>query len=355
MGRYAQLVSAALAEVAPHQVIVYSVRLGLPRGLAEKVPERFRAALHHCWVMLAALARRSQVTADVVHLVDGSHGYLLWLLPRPSVVTVHDVIPLLQMRGILGGPSPSLLGRRVVSMASRGLARADWMIVDSQNTARDVAEQVGLAGERVQVVPLAPVSAFTDGPPWSPAPPGRTPFVLHVGSDTFYKNRGTVIDVFGRLKASRSIRLVMVGPGPSPAIAERVERQGLSADVEWLRDIDDQALAELYQNAALLLFPSLYEGFGWPVLEAMSVGCPVVCSDILSDLTGDGALVAPALDDGALATACATILDDAAFGRDLSARARKRAASFSRARLGRALVACYQAASRGMRGDAHPR
>lgn len=348
MSRYAALLSAALAEAAPGRIDARHVRLGLPRGLLRRVPAPLRSMVHHLWAVTAAVTRGRQAPADVVHLVDGSHAYLLWLLPRPRVATVHDLIPLLQMRGTLGGRPPSRLARRLIAASVRALGSADGIVADSRATAEDLKRHASVEEGRVEVVPLAPVAAFTDGPPWAPSSAEATRAILHVGNDAFYKNREGVIRVFARIKPSRRLRLIMVGPPPDGGLKRLIAQYALSPDIEWRQDVTDGALADLYRRAALLLFPSAYEGFGWPVLEAMAMGCPVVCSEALTDLAGDGALVAPASDDAALAAACASILDDAALAVDLSQRARERASVFTRVRLGTALIGCYEAA-RGRR------
>jgi glycosyltransferase involved in cell wall biosynthesis len=347
MSRYAGLVSSALLEAAAGRVTARNVSVGMPQGLSAKVPARLRAMVHHGWVLISVLVRRSQlVAADVVHLADGSHGYLLRLLPRPCVATVHDIIPVLQMRGLLGGRPPSRLARRLIAATLRSLGSADRILADSAATAQDLKRHASVDQERVQVLPLAPVAAFTDSPPWTLPSSDGVRLVLHVGNDAFYKNREAVVRVFARLKQARRLRLVMVGPHPDEALQRVIAEHALSSEIEWRQAVADADLAELYRQAALLLFPSRYEGFGWPVLEAMAVGCPIACSEALASLAGDGAVVAPAADDAAFALACESILDDPVFATALSERARRRASVFSRGRLGSGLVECYLATAR---------
>ena len=118
------------------------------------------------------------------------------------------------------------------------------------------------------------------------------------------------------------------------------------AGVHFAGPADDAALHDLYRRAALFLFPSLYEGYGMPVLEAMAAGCPVVCSTApaLVEVAGEAALAAPATDPEALAAACRSLLADEALRRRQIERGRARAAGFDVASLGRSLLKCYEQA-----------
>ena len=346
MARYGDLVAGALRDSAePVQVSV--VDLGMPAGIATVVPARARIWAHHAWVMLSARRRLSQVTADIVHFIDGSHAYVVARLPRrPTVATAHDVIPLLQSLGRLPGPRPSWIGRRVMHSALEGLRRVDRILADSHQTARDLREHAAIEPGRIVALPPAV-------PPWASRPPSSTtelpggfhvaPFLLHVGNDAFYKNRPGVLRVFARVRSGKSVRLKMVGPPPSGELKRLARKLGVSGDVDFLVAVDDEQLFALYRQARLLLFPSLYEGFGWPPLEAMAAGCPVVCSDAASlpEVVGDAALTCAADDEETMAAHAQHILEDASLARSLVERGREQAARFSLERFAQGLFAAY--------------
>ena len=297
---------------------------------------------HHFWRMRHARRALANHPSDLYHWLDGSMAaFIPPALRGRSVATVHDLIPLLQRRGELPGkpswPAAWLIGRGVAAL--RACAA---LCADSAATQADLARLAGIAG-RVAVVPV-PLRSL---PPPRPAavaglPPGAR-FILHVGHNAAYKNRAGVVDVFARLGDVPDLHLVLVGPPPAP---EWRARAAALAHVHFAGPVDDAALHDLYRRAALFLFPSLYEGYGMPVLEAMAAGCPVVCSTApaLVEVAGEAALAAPASDPAALAAACRSLLADEALRRRLIERGRARAAGFDVASLGRSLLKCYEQA-----------
>jgi glycosyltransferase involved in cell wall biosynthesis len=297
---------------------------------------------HHWWRLRNARRVLAEHPADLYHWLDGSMAaFIPPALRGRSLATVHDLIPLLQGRGELPGkpswPAAWLIRRGVEAL--RGCAA---LCADSAATRADLARLAGIA-DRVAVIPV-PLRPL---PPPRPAavaglPPGAR-FILHVGHNAAYKNRAGTVDVFARLRDVPDLHLVLVGPPPSPELRAAAARL---AHVHFAGPVDDAALHELYRRAALFLFPSLYEGYGMPVLEAMAAGCPVVCSatPALVEVAGEAALCAPATDPDALAAACRSLLADDALRRRLVERGRARAAGFDVASLGRSLLKCYEQA-----------
>jgi glycosyltransferase involved in cell wall biosynthesis len=243
---------------------------------------------------LTLLGRR----ADLVHVIDpGNCVYLPLTCHRRSIVTVHDLIPYLAAVGQLEGFRPSPTGRLLMARILRRLARVDRIVCVSHATRRDLLELSDVDPERVMVIhnavfqPMAPASsearrAFRV----RYGIPPEAPVVLHVGHN-FYKNRSVVIDAVARVRRERpDTCLVLVG-ALEPPLAAQADRLGLTETLHVLPHVGREDMAALYTTASVLLFPSLYEGFGFPVLEAQMCGTPVVCSNAgaLPEVAGPGA------------------------------------------------------------------
>lgn len=297
---------------------------------------------HHLWRLRNARRVLAAHPADLYHVLDGS---MAAFIPPPlrgrSLVTVHDLIPLLQWRGELPG-RPSLPAAGLIRCGIRALRGCAGWCADSRATRADLARLAGI-GAGVEVVPVAlrplPPPTFVSIAGLDPA----ARFILHVGNNAAYKNRLGVLDVFSRLADFADLHLVLAGPPPS---AELRAAAGRLNRVHFAGPVDDAQLHALYGRAAAFLFPSLYEGYGMPVLEAMAAGCPVVCSSApaLVEVAGDAARIASASDPGALASRCRDLLSDEALRREMAERGRARAALFDVASMGRSLMKWYEQA-----------
>lgn len=235
--------------------------------------------------------------ADIVHVVDpGNCVYLPLTRHRRSIVTVHDMIPYLAAAGRLEGFRPSPTGRLLMASILRRLAKADRIVCVSHATRRDLLALSEVEPSRVTVIHNA---VFQPMSPASPEAcltfrachgiPLNAPLMLHVGRN-FYKNRPLVIEVFARVRAERpETRLVLVG-ALEPPLAAQLGRLGIESAVHVLDHVPRAEMSALYTTAAVLLFPSLYEGFGFPVLEAQLCGTRVVCSTAgsLPEVASDG-------------------------------------------------------------------
>jgi glycosyltransferase involved in cell wall biosynthesis len=135
----------------------------------------------------------------------------------------------------------------------------------------------------------------------------------------------------------------MLGPSPTASLLHLIDQLQLQGRVEFAGPVNDQELIVHYQTATLLLFPSLYEGFGWPPLEAMACGCPVVCSmeGSLGEVVGNAALTARANDEQGLADLCLRVMRDPDMASRLRALGRDHVRQFTVERMGRQLLAAY--------------
>lgn len=196
---------------------------------------------------------------------------------------------------------------------ARLYARADVVICVSETARRDLEELYAVPRERTRLIyhGIAPAREETaveggDAPP----------YVLYVGSRSAYKNFPALLSAFAATQAAREMRLVVAGGGTwtSPEHAD-IKKLGLSGRIMLLPRADDTTLARLYRGATLLVYPSLYEGFGLPPLEAMSAGCPVLVSrtSSLPEVCGDAAHYFDPAADGSLSRELDRLLADPAL------------------------------------------
>ncbi len=245
-----------------------------------------------------------------------------FLAPGRTLTVVHD---LAFERFPAAYATPERLYLRLTTRwAAR---RCPLLLTVSEATAGDLVEIYGVDRARIRVVPpgIAP-------PPRVSANPARLrrlgvekPYVLHVGRIEARKNQEAAAAAVARV---RGLRLVCAGPVIDPEAAERLRRQGAIV----LGRVDQPDLEQLFRAARALVFPSLYEGFGFPIAEAMARGVPVVAvrTSSLPEVGGDAALYASSpLDVPGLADAIREVVEDAELRKRLIAEGRRQAARFS--------------------------
>jgi len=247
----------------------------------------------------------------------------------PQVTVVHDLLPL---HFPAEYPRQQHYFRWIVPRALR-LSRR--VIADSESTRGDVVRHFGLLSERVTVVyPGYDPTTFVPDVSGSARPAKEQPYVLYVGNLLPHKNLRRLIDAFAMLRRRVPVGLVIRGEG-RPEYARRLREQvvtlGLGNEVQFLGYIDARGLRELYLGAACLVFPSLGEGFGLPVLEAMACGLPVITSRVssLPEVAGDAAVMVDPADAAELAEAMHRVVTRGDLREDLRRRGLKRAGLFS--------------------------
>jgi len=180
---------------------------------------------------------------------------------------------------------------RFRALRKRCVLAADAVLCISRATRDDVQAFYGMSRDRLHVVHLAQSDFFRrlardEQRLPKPVP---APFFLYVGSRTHHKNFTGLISAFSRWKETIQARLLVVGPPWSAAEGRLLADLGVADAVDLWSEVDDGSLCTLYNQAAAFIYPSLYEGFGIPLLEAMACGCPVIASRIATtvEITGD--------------------------------------------------------------------
>jgi glycosyltransferase involved in cell wall biosynthesis len=365
-GQYLQGLLRAMAELAPeHEFLLAGPKDrwdGQPPGLRAKFwplrSPQWRSNLGKVLFEQVAFPRIChQWGADVAHVP-------YWGSPLrptvPTVVTIHDLIPLL-LPAYRGG----LLVRLYTWLVSTSARKAAAVITDSQASKEDIEEHLGLPADRVHCIYLAAGEHFQPEPTpedeairlsyglpdrSNPADPAR--YVLYLAGHDARKNVETLVEAFATVaQADDDVALVIAGKlperedplfyNPRPLI----DALDLAGDVRltgWVEEADKPAL---YRGAACAVFPSRYEGFGLPVLEALACGTPLVTSNVssLPELAGDAGFAVAPDDVQGLAGAILSCLVDDGLAAELRRRGPEQAARFRWEQTARETLDVYSA------------
>ena len=289
---------------------------------------------------LGCLFRRWSRVPTVVHLCDHSNSpYVHFIAGLPSLTTCHDVGAIRGAFGDLDDCPATGFGVVLQRAIVRGLRRSGWIACVSEATRLDLLRWVAPPRpERVRVIHNGLNQTFAHRAEETRAEllrqdPGLLdrPYLLNVGSGLARKNREGVMRIFAEFKKDWPGRLVFVGEALSPALLRLRDTLGLTADeVRHIGDPSSLLLEACYRHAFALLFPTRFEGFGWPVIEAQACGCPVLTTTVsaLPEVAGEGACLRdPGDEAGFLADLRA--LRNPSFRDDLIARGHRNAARFT--------------------------
>lgn len=335
--RYAARLSAELSHLSDINLRMFSLyspeiitRLAQERQCpaAESVPSHLPRQLHYLLWLTGWVGRSAGMMndADVVHVpwvASPPHGR------APLVVTVLDLVFLL---------FPEYLTRRIRWMAQLGLRQAKQQasafISISHHTADDLLRHAGIPRHKIHVIPLAAEDYFR------PVPDSQireryklnVPFVLYVGTLEPRKNLTTLVRAFAALD-NPGLKLVITGKKGwmYQDLFATVEKLGLTSRVIFTGFVPDADLPALFSAAQIFVYPSIYEGFGLPVLEAMQCGTPVITTNVssLPEVAGDAALLVAPDDVRGLTAAMRRVLAEPGLREDLRGKGFERSQCFS--------------------------
>ncbi len=345
-GQYVRRLVTALAALEPSLELVVLLPYGLPPH-AERRPSHARVTLvphptgrtnvHKVWweqITVPGLARR--MNADLLHVP-------YWAPPAsravPTVVTVHDLIPLL-----LPAYRGNAMVRLYTALVSATTSRARMVLTDSEASRRDILEHLHLPDRTVRAIHLAVDENFTAGP----GPRDRQirerlrcppRYSLYLGGFDVRKNLRALFGTFSTTRrACEDAELVVAGRLPTSDTAftpdpRRLAREATIPEeaVHFLGFVLEEDKPALLRGARVFLFPSTYEGFGYPPLEALACGTPVVGSDQSSipEVVGNAGVLLPPQDVQGMAGALIQLLTDDEFHAALRSNAVQQAQTFS--------------------------
>lgn len=262
---------------------------------------------------------------DIFHTTNYNPYFIPYLKKKPFVVTFYDMI-----HERFAGQYPELGDVSEVTAYKKQLAsQATSVIAISESTKRDIVEFCGIDPAKIQVVYLGSSFQVT---PSARRPDSENPYLLYVGKRDAYKNFPRFLKAISGLLKTYKLRLICAGGGSFTTDEQQLVRTlDVAEFVEQKRIDGDESLQALYGSAQAFIFPSLYEGFGIPVLEAFSCGCPCILSNTssLPEVAAEAALYFDPTCEDSIAESVEQLLTDRALRSELIAKGENRLEQFS--------------------------
>jgi glycosyltransferase involved in cell wall biosynthesis len=355
IGRYILELTRALAAL-PEPMEIFLLTAGNPGLLAHRNDVHY-IPLPGCRLLpglltlgsrlIPALIREHQL--DIIHDPTGVAPFMFGTRQAYPVVTIHDVFPW----SVPGYNSllDTLIYRQWLPRVLR--SRKIEIITVSDQSRQDIMKYLGVDGRRLQIIP------YGIGPQFRLLPPDSVrehlaarfgiswPYILYVGALTQRKNIARALQAFSQIKNSfPALHFVLAGPQTwkQTRVESLVESLNIRNRVFLTGPLTDSDLPILYNGAELFIFPSLYEGFGLPPLEAMACGTPVITSNVssLPEVTGEAALLVDPLDVEGIAQTMLRVLEDPSLAAEMRLKGLAQAAKFTWDRTARETLAVYQ-------------
>lgn len=293
-----------------------------------------------------------KLKSDVNHIIDHAYGHLLYFLDHEkTIVSVHDLIPLVRWQGDIQGVPK---GRKpwLNLFSFKALPLAKHLITASINTKMDLVSRLKCDPQKISVIPYG---IDPDFKPYSPEMrikmrrkygiPGEGVFTILLSGSQFYKNQRCSLEAIALFRRLSGQKCCVIKVGHSNQDWSQIIRElGLEDCYLCLGNFPLARMSELYNCADCLLFPSLYEGFGWPPLEAMACGLPVVASNSASlpEVIGDAGFMCNPEDIEALANALFQVSTDLEFKQEIITRGLNRAGQFNWKKSAEAILSLYR-------------
>ena len=285
---------------------------------------------------------RNKTDVDLYHIVDHSDGHLLYGLRKtnnPAIVTCHDLINYIQPENLDNQSKVPLVSKQMWNYAVRGIRYADHIVTVSDHTAKDV--------EEIFSVPSARLTTAYNGvdPIYRPLPYEQTATLreqygissdtfclLNVGSNHPRKNVFAILESLLELRQKGALlHFIKAGADFTDKQKTFIGEQNLTDCITYAGKPDKETLARLYGAADVLVAPSIYEGFGITLIEAMACGTPVITSNVTSlpEVVGEAGIMVDPEDNQAIVAAVLRLMNDSGYRADLARRGEQRAKAFS--------------------------
>lgn len=333
--RYVSELSIALAREFPEDI--YSLLSDQPFPMPDRAPVNLvrgrqpHSAAERRWWLWGIQQAIRQTGAQIFH---GTNFEVPYLGSTPAILTIHDLSPWREKAWQLQAPNTDADRVRWRTPWLVRLRRARMILTVSEAVRAEVISHFGVAADRVRAVPLAASSLFRPLSPTSPAP---KPFFLFVATLEPRKNVAGLVEGWRESRAETNADLVIAG-------RNRADFTEIPAGdgVHFLGEVPDQELPRLYSDAIAFVYPTHYEGFGLPVLEAMQCGCPVITSfdPAVKEVAGGAAIHAASAQE--IAEAMRTLATNPRLRNVLRGCGIERAAAFSWSRTARETRAVYE-------------
>lgn len=364
IGRYAiELLRALAAQPGAPEIVLLTTEHADRHGLWSAFEHHALSGCHRlpALITLGNLQLSQAARRYNLALIHDPNGIAPFLGPSGGarrVVTIHDAFPY-----VYPETHNRLDNWRYHWMLPRAARRADRVVTDSQHSRRDLQRYLGLREMDLEVVACGLSASFR--PIADSAARQATldrygitrPYLLYLGGINARKNIARLFEAYARVRQRHPEVALVIGGKRQWQVAEidaTFERLALHEHVRFTGYLDDADLPALYSAARAFVFPSLYEGFGLPPLEAMACGAPVITSNVssLPEVVGDAALLADPYNIDELSSAICRVLEDAALAQTLRVRGQARAQGFTWTRAARETLTVYQQAlARPARGS----
>ncbi|MVT11723.1 glycosyltransferase [Chitinophaga tropicalis] len=308
MPRYAKWLSGGM-ESRGHKIELWS-----PEPVSYKMPvpgplKKWMGYADQYIIFPAAVKKRIRDCGADTLFVFTDHALGPWVplvADRPHVVHCHDFLAQRSAAGTIEENPTSWTGQRYQAYIRNGYRQAQNFISISGNTKQDLHQFLGFTPEVSEVVYNGLTQSFTpqqDVEVLRAQLAGQTGidlakgYLLHVGGNQWYKNRRGVVEIYDawRSKTKQQLPLLLIGARPNRQLEERIASSIYKQDIHTLTGKDDAFVKKVYSGATVFIFPSLAEGFGWPIAEAMASGAPVITTEEapMTEVAGNAAFLLP--------------------------------------------------------------